>query len=57
MEPSLAGTEGSDRSLELGSEVGSSVGFSLVGPGSGVGSTEGGFLRDSLGVSSLSYES
>ena len=57
MEPSLVGAEGSDRSSELGSEVGSSVGFSLGGPGSGVGSVEVGSIRDSWGVSFLSYES
>ena len=52
MEPSLVGAEGSDRVTESGSEVGSLIDFSLGGPGSGVGSTEGGWLEDSRGSSS-----
>ena len=48
------GAEGSDRVAESGSEVGSLVGFSLGGPSSGVGSAEGGSIRDSQGTSSLS---
>ena len=47
MEYSLVGAEGSDRAPESVFEVGSGVGFSLGGPGSGVGSTKGGSLRDS----------
>ena len=47
MEPYLVGAEGSDRASESGSKVGSLVGFSLGGPGSGVGSVEVGLLRDS----------
>ena len=51
------GAEGSDRAPESCSEVGSSVGFLLEGPGSGVGSKEGEFLRDSQGSSSLLLDS
>ena len=54
METSLAGAGGSDRSSEFGSKVGSSVGFLLGSPGSGVCSEEEGSLRDSWGVYSLS---
>ena len=44
---SLVGSESSGRASESGSEVGSLVGFSLGGPGYGVGSAEGGLLRES----------
>ena len=46
METSLVGAKGSERASKLGSEVGFSVGFSLGGPGSRVGSAEGGPLRE-----------
>ena len=45
MEPSLVGAEGSDRESESGSKVGSSICFSLGGPGSAVVYAEGGSLR------------
>ena len=47
MEYSILGSEVSDRALKSSSKVGYSVVFLLGGPGSGVGSTEGGLLRDS----------
>ena len=47
MEPSPVGAEGSDRASESSSEVGSLVGFSLGGPGSGVGPVEVGLLSES----------
>ena len=47
MESSLVGAEGSDRASELDSKVGSSVFFSLGGPGSVVGSAELGLIMDS----------
>ena len=57
MEPSLMGAEDSERASESVSEVGSSEGFSLGGPGSGVVSVKGGLLRDSRGSSSSLSES
>ena len=47
MEYSLLGSEGSDKTSYLGSEIGFLVDFSLGGTGSGLGSTGGGSLRDS----------
>ena len=47
----------SDRASESGSEVIYLVGFLLGGPGSGVGSAEGGSFMDSHGLSSLSLDS
>ena len=41
MEPSLVGTDGSDRPLESGSEVGNSIVILLGGPGYGVVFAEG----------------
>ena len=52
MEPSLVVVEGSDRASESGYEVGSSVVFSLGGPGLEVVSAEGGLIRDSLPLES-----
>ena len=46
VEPSLVGKDSSDGASESGSEVGSSIMFSLGGPGSEVGSVEGGSLMD-----------
>ena len=57
MEPSLLGTEDYYWASELGSEVGSSVGFLLESPGSGVGSVEVSSLRDSQESSTFSSES
>ena len=57
MEPSLVGTEGSDRASESVSEVGYEVYFLLGYPISGGGSVEGGPLGDSQGSSSLSLGS
>ena len=42
MEPSFVGAEGSSEASYLGSKFIFLVGFSLGGPGSEVGSTEGG---------------
>ena len=47
MEPPLVGAEVSDMASELYSEVGSSVVFLFGGPGSGVGSAEGGLIGNS----------
>ena len=53
--PSLVGTEYSDRVSESVSEVGSSVRFLLVGPGSRVGSAEEGLFGDFLSSDSSEY--
>ena len=51
IESPLVGAEGSDRASSSGYKVGSKVCFLLGGPGSGVGSAEGGSLEDSQGLS------
>ena len=52
MEYSLMDVEGSDRASGSGSKVGCLVVFLLGGLGSGVGSTEGGLLREYLSLES-----
>ena len=52
METSLVGAEVSDKASESGSEVGPWVSFLLGVKVSGVGSVEGGFLRDSFSSNS-----
>ena len=54
---SLVGAEGSDRASESVSEFISSIVFLLGSQISGVGYAEGGLLRDSQELSSLSLES
>ena len=52
MESFLVGAEGYDRVSVPDSDFGSLVGFSLGGPGSELGSEEGGLFSDSCGSSS-----
>ena len=57
METSLVVAEGSYRESQSDSEVGSSLFFFLVGPGSRVGSVEGGLLGYSQGLPFSSSDS